>query len=128
MRYDALKAVVRFDEHGLIPAIIQDAKSREVLTLCYLNREALRRSLAEGRVHVFRRSQQRVMLKGETSGHLQRITGVSVDCEGKSLLILVRQRVAACHTGYVTCYYREVRAARLSPKGRRVFDPSTVYG
>lgn len=119
---------LRFDRRGLIPTVIQDARSKRVLTLCYLNRGALTRSLAEGKVYVFRRSQNRLMLKGETSGHIQRIRQVHVDCEGKSLLFLVQQQVAGCHAGYFSCYFR-----RLGPHGtlvvseRRVFNPDTVY-
>jgi len=119
---------LRFDRQGLIPAVIQDARTRRVLTLCYLNRQALRQSLEEGRVYVFRRSQRRVMLKGELSGHIQTIRRVLVDCEGKSLVLLVRQRVAACHAGYVSCYFRRLTNGRLVRVGRRVFDPSTTYG
>ena len=111
-----------------MPAVIQDAKSGQVLTLCYLNRDALARSLKEGKVYVFRRSQRRVMLKGETSGHIQLIQEVRVDCEGKSLVFLVRQKVAACHAGYVTCYFRRVgKGGQLTTVGKRVFDPSQVY-
>ena len=120
--------LLRFNERGLMPAVIQDARSRQVLTLCYLNREALTRSLREGRVYVFRRSQNRLMLKGETSGHVQLIKEVRVDCEGKSLVLLVRQKVAACHAGYFTCYFRRVsRTGRLQTIGRKVFDPKKVY-
>ena len=120
--------VLQWDGHGLIPAVIQDAKTKQVLTLCYLNRAALRKSLEAGKVYVFRRSQQRLMLKGETSGHIQRIRQVRVDCEGKSLLLLVSQRVAACHTGYYTCYFRRAGAGgRLKVIGKRVFDPAKVY-
>lgn len=124
----ALLGLLRFDGQGLMPTVIQDARSKQVLTLCYLNREALAKSLAEGTVYVFRRSQRRVMLKGETSGHLQRIRQVLVDCEGHSLLVLVEQRVAACHAGYYTCYYRRLtREGRMVTVGRRVFNPETVY-
>ena len=123
-----LRAVLRFNEQGLIPAVVQDAKSKQVLTLCYLNRAALTRSLREGRVYVFRRSQRRIMLKGETSGHIQLIKEVRVDCEGKSLVFLVRQHVAACHVGYFTCYFRRVeKNGKLTTVGRRVFDPDRVY-
>ena len=125
---DALLSLLKFNDQGLIPTVIQDAESQQVLTLCYLNREALVRSLAEGKVYVYRRSQQRLMLKGETSGHIQVIRDVRVDCEGKSLVFLVSQHVAACHAGYFTCYYR-----RLTPQGtlrivgRKRFNPETVY-
>ena len=126
--YDALVDVLHFDEQGLIPAVIQDAKTKQVLTLCYLNRDAIRQSLQTGFVYVFRRSQQELMKKGETSGHTQRIQAVHVDCEGKSLLFLIGQKVAACHTGYFTCYFRTLdRHGKLTPVGRRVFDPSKVY-
>ena len=125
--YQAFARLVRFGDHGLIPAIIQDAKSRQVLTLCYFNAAALKKSFATGTVHLFRRSQQRLMQKGETSGHIQVIREVRADCEGKSLLLLVDQRVAACHAGCFTCYFRKVnRAGRLAVVGRRVFDPTRV--
>lgn len=123
-----LSKVLRFDAQGLIPAVIQDAKTKQVLTLCYLNRAALKKSLETGTVYVYRRSQQRLMQKGEASGHIQRIRQVAVDCEGKSLLLLVDQRIAACHAGYFSCYFRRsTRAGRLIVVGRRVFDPSRVY-
>ena len=124
----ALLKVARFNDQGLIPVVIQEAASGDVLTLCYLNRAALIRSLTEGNVYVYRRSQGRLMLKGETSGHIQRIREVRVDCEGHSLLFKVRQRVAACHAGYVSCYFRRLnRRNRLVTAATRVFDPGTVY-
>ena len=119
---------LQFNEQGLIPAIIQDVKTKKVLTLCYVNRAALTRSLREGKVYVFRRSQNRLMLKGETSGHIQLIQAVHVDCEGKSLLFVVRQHVAGCHAGYLSCYFRRVnRRGGLTISERRVFNPKTVY-
>ena len=124
----ALFEILQFNEQGLIPTVIQEAGSRRVLTLCYLNREALEKSLQEGKVYVFRRSQNRLMLKGETSSHLQLIRQVAPDCEGKSLLMLVKQQVAACHAGYFSCYYRDLRKdGRLGVHERRVFHPQRVY-
>ncbi len=126
--YRALAKILRFDERGLIPAVIQDAKSQQVLTLCYLNKDALSKSLKTGTVYLFRRSQQRLMQKGETSGHLQFIREILVDCEGKSLVLLVQQRVAACHAGYFSCYFRRLTAqGKLVTIGRQVFDPTRVY-
>jgi phosphoribosyl-AMP cyclohydrolase len=123
-----LADILRWDAQGLIPTIIQDAATRQVLTLCYLNRAALAKSLKTGTVYLYRRSQRRLMQKGETSGHIQLIREVRVDCEGKSLLLLVQQRVAACHAGYFTCYFRRrSRSGRLITVGRRVFDPHAVY-
>ena len=124
----SLLEVIKFNDQGLVPAVIQDAKTKQVLTLAYLNREALDKSLKEGKVYVFRRSQGRLMLKGETSGHIQLIKEVRVDCDGKSLVLLVSQKVAACHAGYFTCYFRRVsRAGKLQTIGRKVFDPKKVY-
>ena len=126
--YRALRKVLAFNEKGLIPTIIQDAKTKQVLTLCYLNAAALKRSLATGMVYVYRRSQRRLMQKGEISGHIQRIRQVAVDCEGKSLLFLIGQRVAACHAGYYSCYFRRLsRRGGLKSVGRKVFDPKRVY-
>ena len=125
--YAALRRLLRFNDQGLMPTIIQDATSRQPLTLCYLNEAALKRSLETGTVYLFRRSQNRLMQKGETSGHIQVIREVAVDCEGKSLLFIVRQHVAGCHQGYLSCYFRRLRRGRLVTVGRRVFDPAKVY-
>lgn len=126
--YRALISAVQFNEQGLVPTVIQDVKTKQVLTLCYLNRAALKKSLETGTVYLFRRSQQRLMQKGETSGHIQLIREVLVDCEGNSLVLLVQQRVAACHAGYFTCYFRRLsRTGRLTTIGTRVFDPTKVY-
>ena len=119
---------LKFNEKGLIPTIIQDEKTKKVLTLCYMNREALEKTFKEGKVYLFRRSKNMLMLKGGTSGHIQLVKSIFVDCEENSLLIIVEQKVAACHAGYFTCYYRE-----LSKDGsekvieEKVFDPGKVY-
>ena len=92
------------------------------------NEAALKKSLATGTVYLFRRSQNRLMQKGETSGHIQHIREIAVDCEGKSLVLLVDQRVAACHAGYFSCYFRRLnRTGRLREVGHRIFDPKKVY-
>lgn len=125
---NALLDLLQFDAQGLIPAVIQAEGSRRVVTLCYLNREALQKTLREGKVYVFRRSQNRLMLKGETSGHIQLLRRVEVDCEGKSLILHVRQYVAGCHAGYFSCYYRELMpGGRLAIGEKRLFDPEQVY-
>jgi phosphoribosyl-AMP cyclohydrolase len=94
-----------------------------------MNRQALEKTLETGLVHVFRRSKGRLMLKGEVSGHTQHVKQVAVDCEGNSLLITVEQRVAACHAGYRSCYYRVYDPATDSfvVREERVFDPDKVY-
>jgi len=120
---------LQFDERGLIPAIIADADNNRALTLCYMTREALEKTIESGKVYVFRRSLGRLMMKGETSGHTQEVRRIFVDCEGKSLLILVKQRVAACHKGYRSCYFREYVADSdsLVVSEQPVFDPKTAY-
>lgn len=124
-----LMELLKFDEKGLIPAIIADAYTNEPLTLCYMTREALEKTLETGLVHVFRRSKGRLMLKGEQSGHTQTVKGFAIDCEGKSVLIKVQQKVAACHTGYYTCYYREYDKDNdaILIRREKVFDPEKVY-
>lgn len=120
--------VIKFNEKGLIPAIIQDYKTGKVLTLCNMNKEALQKTLKDGRVYLFRRSKNKLMLKGETSGHIQKIREIFVDCEGKSLLFKVEQKVGACHDGYFTCYYRRVnKDGALEVIEKKVFNPNKIY-
>jgi phosphoribosyl-AMP cyclohydrolase len=124
----ALDAEINFRD-GLVPAVVADVDG-PVLVLCYMDAEALARTLQTGLVHVYRRSKGRVMLKGETSGHTQRVEEVRIDCMGNSLLILVRQKGAVCHDGNETCYYRRYDAPRdaLEVCARQVFEPAEVYG
>jgi phosphoribosyl-AMP cyclohydrolase len=126
--FEKIKAVLKFDAQGLIPAIIQDAKTQKVLTLCYMNEIALKATLETGYIHLFRRSQNKLMKKGETSGHTQAVREMRPDCEGKSLLLLIDQKVAGCHKGYFSCYFEKV----TDEGGRQVtddlvFDPKKVY-
>ena len=117
------------NSEGLIPTIIANVDDNRPLTLCYLSPEALRKTLETGKVHVFRRSKGRLMIKGETSGHIQEVKHVYRDCEGKSLLILVKQHVAGCHKGYMSCYFTEYdpTTEELSISEERVFNPDKVY-
>jgi len=119
---------LKFNENELIPAVIQDYKTRKVLTLCYMNQEALKKTFEEGKVYLFRRSKNKLMLKGETSGHIQLVTEIFVDCEGNSLLLKVEQKVGACHAGYFTCYYRRVnKDGKLKITEKKIFEPGKVY-
>lgn len=119
---------IKFDDKGLIPAIIQDEISGEVLTLCYMNKAALEKTLKEGKVYVFRRSKGKLMLKGETSGCIQNVRKVFIDCEGNSMLFEVEQVKAACHEGYFTCYFREIdKEGNIIITSERIFDPKDVY-
>lgn len=118
-----------FNDQGMIPCIIANAEDNRPLTLCYMTREALEKTLETGKVHVFRRSLGRLMIKGETSGHIQEVKRVFPDCEGKSLLITVKQHVAGCHKGYMSCYFNEYDVKNDSFKVAEplVFDPKKVY-
>ncbi|MCF6157763.1 MAG: phosphoribosyl-AMP cyclohydrolase [wastewater metagenome] len=120
---------LHFNEKGLIPSVIVDEGDGKVLTLCYMNRDAVVKTIETGKVHVFRRSQNRLMIKGESSGHIQTVKKVFFDCEGNSLVFLVEQHVAACHAGYKTCYYREYVPGTDSIQitENRIFDPEKVY-
>lgn len=119
---------IRFDEKGLVPVIVQDKGSAEVLTLCYMNIEALEKTVSTGRVHVFRRSKGRLMMKGETSGCTQDLRELYIDCEGKSMLMKVDQHRAGCHEGYFTCYFRRLdKDGKATVTSKRVFDPKDVY-
>jgi phosphoribosyl-AMP cyclohydrolase len=121
--------MLTFDAHGLIPAIIQDAATGEVLMLAYMNAEALRLTRATGITHFWSRSREQLWQKGEQSGHSQEVVAIQVNCEENSLLVKVRQHgPGACHDGYRSCYYRELRPDdSLIPVMPRVFDPHLAY-
>jgi len=125
----SLVDTLNFDAQGLVSAVIVDAATNEPLVLCYLDREALARTLETGFVHVYRRSKGRVMLKGETSGHTQKVVDVFVNCDLNSLAIKVEQKVAACHLGYYSCYFRRYNrdTGELEVVAERLFDPDEVY-
>lgn len=95
---------VRFNDAGLIPAIAQDVETREVLMLAWMDHEALRRTIAEGRVTYFSRSRSEYWRKGDTSGHTQHVSRLDVDCDGDVLLLQVHQVGAACHLGTRSCF------------------------
>jgi len=105
---------LKFDEKGLIPVIAQDYVSKEVLMQAYANREAVEKTISTGKVHYYSRSRQALWLKGETSGHFQHVKHMFYDCDEDSLLILVKQEGAACHTGNKSCFYREFDNTKTS--------------
>lgn len=105
---DAVLGLLRFDDDGLVPAIAQDATSGEVLMLAWMNREAIERTLDEGRICYWSRSRQSFWRKGETSGHVQRLNEMRFDCDGDCILLKVEQRGPACHTNRRSCFYLRV--------------------
>lgn len=99
----------KFDKFGLIPAIVQDYRSGEVLMLAYMNKESLARTIKSGKTCFWSRSRQEYWVKGETSGHFQFVKSVCFDCDLDALLIKVRQVGVACHTGNRSCFYRRIK-------------------
>jgi phosphoribosyl-AMP cyclohydrolase len=97
---------IKWDEHGLTPAIVQDANTGQVLMLAYMNAEALRLTLDTGEAHFWSRSRRELWHKGATSGHVQRVREVRVDCDADTILLRVDPAGPACHTGEVSCFYR----------------------
>src|SRR5579875_1199035 len=97
---------VAYDERGLVPCVVQDASSGEVLTVAYMNAEALRLTRETGEIHLFSRSRGELWHKGETSGHTQALRAIRYDCDGDALVALVEPSGPACHTGERTCFHR----------------------
>jgi phosphoribosyl-AMP cyclohydrolase len=114
---------------GILPAIAQDAATGEVLMLAYMSPESYAETLATGLAVYYSRSRNRLWRKGEQSGHVQRVRAVRMDCDNDTILLSVDQvGGAACHTGYRSCFYREVTQQGMKVVGQRVFDPEQVYG
>lgn len=114
---------------GLVPTIAQDAASGEVLMLAYMNPEAWEKTLQTGQAHYYSRSRKTLWHKGATSGHVQKVLAVRLDCDRDAVVLLVEQiGGAACHEGYRSCFYREVAGGAVRECSPKVFDPETVYG
>jgi phosphoribosyl-ATP pyrophosphohydrolase/phosphoribosyl-AMP cyclohydrolase len=106
-----------YDENGLIPAIIQDARDGRVLMLAYMNEEALQKTLEAGETWFYSRSRRKLWHKGETSGHTQAVRSIAYDCDADALLIQVEQKGSACHTGAASCFYRKLHMRGAVPEG-----------
>jgi phosphoribosyl-AMP cyclohydrolase / phosphoribosyl-ATP pyrophosphohydrolase len=109
---------VRFDEHGLIPAVVQDAHSGEVLMLAYMNRESLEKTIATGETHFWSRSRKELWHKGATSGHIQKVVALSLDCDSDTVLVRAGQTGAACHTGAYSCVQHRIHPEGEGDAGR----------
>lgn len=120
-------ARLRWDSHGLMPAIAQQHDSGEVLMLAWMNRAALEETLSTGWVCYWSRSRQRLWRKGESSGQQQWLRGLALDCDGDALLLRVDQQGPACHTGRRSCFYLEIADGRVIINRDPICDPATLY-
>ncbi|HET9660880.1 MAG TPA: phosphoribosyl-AMP cyclohydrolase [Thermomicrobiales bacterium] len=124
-----MKLPIDFETTPLVPVVIQDDESRDVLMVAFMNQLAFERTLETGSVHFWSRSRNQLWKKGETSGHTQEVVSIAINCEDNSLLIQVLQKGAVCHTGHRTCYYRQVLPdGSLFETSDPVFDPRDIYG
>ncbi|MFA5321249.1 MAG: phosphoribosyl-AMP cyclohydrolase [Smithella sp.] len=113
---------------GLVPAIVQDAETKEVLMMAYMNRESWEATLKTGKATYWSRSRQQLWLKGETSGHVQLIKDIFIDCDDDTILLQVKQvGEAACHTGHRSCFYRKLIGEDFVVVGEKIFNPEEVY-
>lgn len=125
---DAVLQAICFDSNGLVPAIAQQHDTGEVLMMAWMNAEAVRETLATGRVCYFSRSRARLWRKGETSGQTQQLKELRVDCDGDTLLLLVQQDGVACHTGRRNCFFRAARGDGLVEIAAPEVSPDALYG
>jgi phosphoribosyl-AMP cyclohydrolase len=113
---------------GMVPVIIQDYRSREVLMMGYMNHEAWQRTLKTGKVHYYSRSRRKLWLKGEESGHFQEVKDALIDCDNDTLLLRVKQLgKGACHMGFQSCFFRTKKGRGWKVSSKRVFNPEEVY-
>ncbi len=120
---------LKYDKRGLIPVIVQDYKTGEVLMLAYMNEAALEKTLRTGKMHFFSRSRRKIWFKGETSGHHQKLRELFFDCDADTLLFKVEQKGGACHKGYRSCFYRKLKDGGRSSRivAKKIFDPKKIY-
>ena len=113
---------------GLVPVITQEWQTKEVLMLAYMNREAWLHTLATGKATYWSRSRNSLWIKGESSGNVQQVKGIYIDCDDDTVLLQVEQvGEAACHTGYRSCFYRKLSDGKIEVTGEKIFNPEEVY-
>jgi len=118
---------IKYDNNGLVAAVMQDYENNEVLMVAYMNSESLKTTLETGKTHFWSRSRQKFWMKGESSGHTQEIKEVFIDCDGDCILFKIKQNIAACHMGYRSCFYRKWDGGKLIETGEKLFDEDDVY-
>ena len=125
---DSAEAIPDFSRgDGLLPAVAQDAQTGEVLMLAYMNAESFAETMATGRAVYYSRSRGKLWRKGEESGHRQTVTAVYVDCDADTILLKVEQEGAACHEGYRSCFFRQVKPDGVEIIAQRLVNPDDVY-
>lgn len=116
---------LKYNEHGLIPAIIQDVENNEVLMMAYMNKEAVKKTVETRLTHFWSRSRKKLWLKGESSGHVQKVKSIEIDCDRDTILLKVEQvGPGACHTGHRSCFYQDIQGNEIA---KEVFNAKQVY-
>ncbi len=119
---------IKYNEQGLVPAIVQDADTGQVLMMAWMNDQAVQHTLETGKATFFSRSRNKIWVKGESSGHVQRVVEARVDCDQDTILLRVKSGGPACHVGYQTCFYRAFKQpGEFTFVEKQVFDPAAVY-
>ncbi|MFC2140210.1 phosphoribosyl-AMP cyclohydrolase [Candidatus Auribacterota bacterium] len=120
---------IKFDVNGLLPAVIQDEETKEVIMLGYMNKDSLLATVKTKKTNFWSRSRQKYWIKGESSGHIQEVKEIFFDCDLDTVVIKVKQHGGACHVGYKSCFYRKLKneAGDVEIIGEKVFDPEAVY-
>lgn len=119
---------VSFNKEGLLPVIVQDMNTGEVLMMAWMDKEALKKTITSGKAYFWSRSRKKLWLKGESSGHYQLVREIRIDCDEDTLLIKVEQIKAACHKGYKSCFFRKInKEGKIELIGEKVFEPEKVY-
>ena len=119
---------LKFNDDGLIPAIIQEEETGRVLMMAWMNESSLKTTIEKGKTHFWSRSRQKYWMKGESSGHTQQVKSIAFDCDGDTLLIQVSQVEAACHEGYQSCFFRTINeAGEFDISENRLVNPDEIY-
>jgi len=127
MNYDKILDQLKFDDKGLIPVILQDHENGEILMFAFMNRESLKMTLESKLATYWSRSRKKLWVKGESSGHTQEVKEVYFDCDNDALLIKIKQNVAACHTGYRSCFFNKIEGDQVKTVGDKLFEEDKVY-
>lgn len=129
MNYPKLNYRLKINGENLIIAVAQDSKTSEVLMVAYMNQEAFNKTIKTGNAHYWSTSRNKLWLKGESSGHIQKVQEILTDCDKDAIVLKIKQEGAACHEGYYSCFYREIKDnGELKIIKEKIFQPENVYG